>query len=261
MQSSMYSALFGALTSEHRLDIIANNLANANTSGFKREQYTFEDTFVAYAHDNIMEPSLDLRQKKLFPPPVHLARPRIAGFKTDFSQGGLKQTGSQLDLAIQGPGFFKVQGVGGDEYYTRNGNLHKNIDGELVNSRGDRLLGVGGPVVMPEDVSIIEFGPDGQIFADNELVGQVQVVELEDPQVLEKLGHNLFRTKDGLAAVEVEPVNSQVVQGFLESSNINVVEEMVNMIETQRAFEAYGKVISETNDTDTKAIQRVGKAL
>ncbi|MFW5733493.1 MAG: flagellar basal-body rod protein FlgF [Oceanidesulfovibrio sp.] len=261
MQSSMYSALFGALSSEHRLDIIANNLANANTSGFKREKYAFEDTFVSYAHDQIMEPKLDLRQKKLFPPPVHLARPRIAGYQTDFTQGGLKSTGSQLDFAIQGPGFFKVQSEGGGEYYTRNGNLHKNLAGELVNARGDRLLGVGGPIALPENASLIEVGPDGQIFANNELVGQIQVVELEDPQVLEKFGHNLFRAKDGRVPVEQEPVNSQVVQGYLESSNINVVEEMVNMIETQRAFEAYGKVMSTTNETDTKAITRVGKAL
>lgn len=261
MQSSMFSGLFGALTSEHRLDIIANNLANANTTGFKREKYTFEDTFVAYAHDRIMEPSLDIRQKKLFPEPEIMARPRIAGYETDFTQGGLKPTGSKMDIAIQGPGFFKVQGGDGAEYYTRNGNLHKNIAGELVNARGDRLMGEGGPIALPENAADVEIGPNGQVFADNVLVGQVQIVELEDPQVLEKFGDNLFRARDGQAAVEQDPTETQIAQGFLEASNINVVEEMVNMIETQRAFEAYGKVISQTNDTDTMAIQRVGKAL
>ena len=122
MQNSMYTALFGALANEHRMNNIANNLANVNTTGYKTDVLSFRDTFMMYAHDQIMEPLTTVRSEKLFPDPHHVARVRLAYAKTDFEQGSLKITGAPFDVAISGSGFFKVRTEQG-EFYTRNGHF------------------------------------------------------------------------------------------------------------------------------------------
>ena len=105
MQDSMYSALFGALTTEHRMNMIANNLANASTTGYKREKLNFKDTFLRFAHDYVVDSRPHLRDKQLLPEPDMIAKPRIGQAKIDFADGGMRQTGNPLDLAIQGEGF------------------------------------------------------------------------------------------------------------------------------------------------------------
>ncbi len=260
MQDSMISALFGAMTCEHRLNITANNLANANTTGYKRDTLAFKDVFVPYAHDKIMEPVLAVRDKKLFPPPVHIAKTRIAEEQIQFEQGGLKQTGSPLDVAIRGDGFFKIQTEDGTQFYSRNGNFHRNADGQLVNARGDAVLAGGAAVEIPPNAEQVEFGPSGQVYADGVNLGQLDLVSFEDLQSLEKVGRNYYQLKEGVNAAEIQPQDAELAQGYLESSNVNVVTAMVDMIETQRAFEAYGKVITTTNETDKNAITRVGRA-
>jgi flagellar basal-body rod protein FlgG len=258
MQDSMYSGLFGALTNEHRLNVIANNLANVNTTGYKADKLSFKDTMIHYAHERIMQPVLSLRDKQLFPDAVHIAKPRISESKTDYTQGSLRKTDAPFDLAISGEGFFKVQTPNGD-YYTRNGNFLKRADGVLVTAQGFPLLSDGGEVTIPEAATITIDG-QGQIFANNENVGQIQIVNISDPSQLEKYGHNLYKLRDNAQAGEEAVTNdTQIVQGYLEAPNVNIVEEMVNMIETHRAFEAYQKMISSTQEMDDKAIQRVGK--
>lgn len=257
MQESMYSALFGALNQEHRLDIIANNLANANTTGYKTDQLAFKDVFVNYAHDNIREPTLNLRSDPLFPRPVNMAKPRIAVSRTDFSQGPLHRTDNALDMAVAGEGFFKVR-TGNGDFYTRDGAFTLNNEGLVVNNRGDFLLGEGGPIAIPPGTSSVVIDGAGQIFADGEQVDVIAKVTVDDLDSLEKIGANMFRPKDGAAVAELPAEDATIEQGFLEKPNVEVVLEMVNMIETQRAFEAYQKTISSSNEVDLKAIQQVG---
>ena len=256
MEMSMYSALFGALSTETRLNISANNLANVNTTGYKRDRVTFEDTFARYAHDYHIDPRGDLRQKELLPRADLIAKPRLAMQQIDFSQGALTATNNPLDMAIQGPGFFKVAAPGG-AYYTRSGAFHRSSEGMLVNDQDMPVLGGGGPIQLPE--GRIALDGTGTIYVDGAQVGQVDVVTVQNPETLQKYGANLYMPQSGATVQEgqAQAGRTSVAQGFLEKPNVEVVEEMVSMIETQRTFEAYQKVISSSNELDTKAI-RVG---
>ena len=257
MNDSMYTAMFGALTQEHRLDIIANNLANVNTTAYKQDKLAFKDVMVHYAHDQIMEPVVNLRSEKLLPDPKILAKPRIASVYTDFSQGGLELTGNPLDLAIQGEAFFKVRTPGGD-LFTRDGHFVVNDAGTLVTPNGYPVLGQGAEITLPANGEVL-IDQAGQVYVNGELVDQLELSTVDDLRALEKVGHNFYRLPDNAEAQELAPENATVEQGYLESANVQVVEEMVNMIEAQRAYEAYSKVIKSSEETDQKAITKVGQ--
>ncbi|MCK9239172.1 flagellar basal-body rod protein FlgF [Desulfocurvus sp.] len=258
MQESMYSAMFGALTQEHRLNVVANNLANVNTTGYKRDRMAFKDVFIRFAHDDIREPVFNLKSRPLFPDPDHYAKPRIAVSQIDFDQGSLKQTGNDLDVALSGEGFFKVRTPEGEDLYTRAGAFHVNAAGQLVNGNGDAVLGVGGPIELPEGARPTINGA-GEIIVDGAVVDALTVVGVDNPLVMEKVGHTYFRIRTPGAAAETAVPDTMVEQGYLEMPNVEVVTEMVNMIETHRAFEAYQKIITNTRDTDSKAIEQVGR--
>ncbi|MCT4534720.1 flagellar basal-body rod protein FlgF [Halodesulfovibrio sp.] len=258
MQSSVYSALFGALTNEHRLNNISNNLANINTTGYKRDQLAFKDTFVMFAHDQIMEPVANVRSEKLFPDPKLMAKPRIALAQTDFTPGAVKVTGGPLDMAIHGEGFFKIQTPDG-EYLTRNGKFRQSADGTLVTDRGYPVMGDGGPVELPRNAHIV-VGSKGEIYANNAQVAQLQVVTFDDMRGLEKHGQNMFRVREGADVAEQPAALATVQQGALESANVEVVSEMVNMIEAHRQFEAYTKIMKTSGELDKNSTQRLGKA-
>jgi len=255
MEMSMLSAVFGALSTELRLNMSANNLANVNTTGYKRDRVSFEDTFLRYAHDYHMDPRGNLREKEIFPRADLVATPRLAEQKIDFGQGALQLTGNPLDVAIQGEGFFKVSS-GGSTYYTRNGAFHRDAQGMLVTDQNYPVLGNGGPIQIPDgrDISI---DGTGAIHVDGAQVGQIDVVTVQNPEALQKYGANLYMPQNGVTVREGAVVDgqSQVAQGYLEKPNVQVVEEMVNMIETQRTYEAYQKVMTNTSDLDTKSIR------
>lgn len=257
MQSSMFSGLFGALTAEMRLNNISNNLANVNTTGYKQDNLAFRDTFVMYAHDQIMEPTFSVRSKKLFPDPDHKARVRPAVAQTDFSQGSMKVTGSKLDVAISGKGFFKIQTPQG-EYYSRNGHFNLSAEGIIVTDQGFPVLGDGGPVTIPAGTKDIVIAEDGRVYADEAMVGQIGVVAVDDEGGLEKLGNNMYRPRNGREVAEVES-DAVLAQGFVETANVNVVYEMVNMIEAQRQFEAYQKIMQTSDTIDKTAVEKVGR--
>jgi flagellar basal-body rod protein FlgF len=258
MQDSMYSAMFGALSQEIRLNNIANNLANVNTTGYKKDELAFKDTFIYFAHDRIMEPILNIREKKLFPEPLLVTKPRLALAKTIYEQGSLKDTGNSLDLAIAGDGFFKIRTENGD-FFSRNGHFNMTPEGVLVTAQGYPLLGEGGEIAVPPNTRV-EINGQGQIYANGEVIDQIQLSTVDDLLQLEKLGSNLYRLREGSTAAEIPATEASVNQGYLEASNVNVVEEMVNMIETQRSFESYQKVIQTTQQADQQAINKVGTA-
>ena len=263
MQEAAFSGVFAALSAEHRLNYIANNLANSGTSGYKQDHLAFKDTMIQFAHDQIMEPMATVRSKPLFPDPQIAARTRIAAKKTAVSQGTLQFTGNPLDMAISGEGFFRVRSPHGD-YLTRNGAFCQTADGSLVTKQGWPVVGRGGgAIAIPEGTRTVHLSPEGRIFADGEEVGALELVSVSDLDALEKLGGNLYRLREGAEAEEGDALADNpgilVNQGFLEASNVNVVTEMVKMIEVQRQFEAYQKVIQTSDALDREAHQKVGR--
>lgn len=260
MQDTMFSALFGALTTEHRMNYIANNLANVNTNGYKKDQLAFKDTMSYYAHDEIREPLMTLRSQPLFPEPKNLARSRIACQRIDFSQGAMHVTGNKLDIAIAGDGFFSVQTPTG-EFFTRNGHFVNSGDGTIMTPQGWPLMGDSGPIVIPPGTHNLAIGARGEVEADGQLLGVIRLTSVDDPKKLEKMGHNLFRVKKGMSVEENDAYagGARTEQGFLEKANVEVVTEMVNMIEVNRLFEAYQKVMQTSDTVDKDAIQKVGR--
>lgn len=259
MQDSTYSALFGALSNEKRLAIIANNLANANTTGYKADQVAFQDTFQRFAHDYLVDSRVSLRDKELWPKPDVVAKPRLSEQHVDLSQGSLQFTGNPLDLAISGEGFFKVRTSDGD-FLTRAGSFQLSTEGGVISEQGYALLGQGGPLTIPEGGNI-QVDPLGQVLADGEVVNALDLVTVDDPRALEKVGNNLYRVRPDSSAQEVPVTGSRVEQGYIEKANVEVVGEMVAMIEVQRAFEMYQKMITGSSEMDRTVNDKVGSVV
>ena len=267
MQDSMYSALFGAMSAEFRMNSVANNLANVNTTAYKRDLTSFKDTFSSFAHDVVMEPVSSIRSETLFPDAINLAKPRIGTSHTDFSMGGMHLTGAPLDLAMAGDGYFKVITPTG-EFYTKNGHFKKTSEGVVVTEQGWPVSGAaGGEVTIPPGSATLTVAEDGRMLFGGEDVGQIGVFRLSNPSALEKMGNNLYKVRDGMDPGETpgtgengpNGVKPFIAQGYLEASNVDAVYEMVNMIEVQRQFEAYQKVMQTTDTIDKAAIEKVGR--
>lgn len=274
MQESLYSAVFGALSNEHRMNIIVNNLANVNTTGFKKDKVTFKDVFVPFAHDYIMDSKQHLRADPMWPDADLFAKTRLSEQQTDFTQGGFQKTGNQLDLAIQGEGFFKIMTPDGARY-TRSGNFTLDTEGQIVDMQGNQLVGADGPISLPNGRGV-EIDASGNIRVGGAQVGRVSLFTFENLRSMEKDGHNLFKAGMDAESREVEIVpgeprevegsgfpsaGSTIQQGYLETANVEVVTEMVRMIETQRVFEAYNKVIRSGQEMDQRLTSSMGKPI
>jgi len=259
MRESTFSALFGAMSNEARMDLIANNLANVNTTGFKRQQVAFKDTFIRFAHDNLVDAKPYMRDQDLWPKPHVMARPRLYESRTDFSQGSLQTTNNPLDFALVGNGFFKVRTPEGTEYFTRSGSFQIAGDGRLITEQGFEVVGQGGGGITLPRGSQVQVDAAGQIRSGNEVVGALQISAVSDMRALEQVGGNLYRLRPNSRAEETAPTELTVQQGALEKPNVEVVSEMVAMIEVQRAFEMYQKVITGTDEMDRKVITQVGR--
>jgi flagellar basal-body rod protein FlgF len=257
MRESMYSALFGAMSNEHRLDVIANNLANVSTNGYKKDSYAFQDTFQRFAHDYLVDAKPFVRDKDIWPKPYVQARPRLGGQYSDMSQGSMQVTGNSLDMALVGEGFFKVRSPQGD-FLTRNGSFQLSSDGRLITEQGYEVLGGGSAISLPRD-NKLKIDSKGVISADNAVVGTIDLVNVSDQKSLEKVGKNLYQIRKGSRATEIPPENLQVQQGYLEKSNVEIVGEMVNMMEAQRAFEINQKIMTTTDSMESLVINKVGQ--
>lgn len=257
MRESMYSALFGAMSNEHRLDAIANNLANVNTTGYKKDQHAFHDTFQRFAHDYLTDTRQNLQESHMWPKPYVQARPRLSGQYNDLSQGSLQSTGNPLDVALVGDGFFKVRTPNGD-FMTRSGSFTMADDGRLLTEQGFEVLGGDSPITIPP-ANRVTIDANGAIFADGNQVGAFDLVNVSDPKALEKTGKNLFQIKKGSRATETPTEGLSVQQGYLEKANVEIVGELVNMMEAQRAFEIYQKIMTTTDSMESLAINKVGQ--
>jgi flagellar basal-body rod protein FlgF len=258
MRESMYSALFGAMSNEVRLDTIANNLANVNTTGFKKQAYGFQDTFQRFATDYLTDDRLNLHAESMWPRANVQARPRLSGQYSDQSQGSMQATGNSLDFAIGGRGYFKVRTPDGD-MLTRSGRFQLGNDGQLLTEQGYPVLGNGGDVLtLPRD-NHIDVDMNGRLSVDGEDAGTLGLVDVSDLKGLENYGKNLFRIRKGSRATEVPVTDATVQQGYLEKSNVEIVSEMVNMMEAQRAFEINQKLMTTTDSMESLVINKVGQ--
>ena len=262
MQAGMFSGLFAALSTEHRMNYVANNLANANTRGYKRDTVAFKDTMVSYAFDEIREPLLNLKSDPLFPEPLNASRVRLAVSKIDFAQGSMQYSGNPLDVAINGENaFFRVATPTG-AFLTRNGAFVLSEDGTIMTPQGYPVQAQGGGnITIPQGTRHIQISGDGQVIADNDVIGQIALANVDNPQNLEKMGNNLYRPRQNVQVAEGDAyaTGGRLEQGFTEAANVEVVPEMVNMIEVQRQFEAYQKVMQTSDTLDRAATEKVGR--
>ncbi len=230
---------------------ISNNLANVSTTGFKRDRAMFEDLL----YQNIRQPGGTTGGDNVAPTGLMLGTGvRIVSTEKTHSQGSMVQTDGALDLALMGEGMFQVLQPDGTLAYTRDGSFKLSVDRQLVTANGEPLQPA---ITIPEDAESISIGPDGTVTvqpygnAEETEVGTIQVARFLNYSGLEPMGRNLFReTTASGAPIVVNPSedgSGAIMQGALESSNVNVVEEMVNMIETQRAYEVNSKAISSVD--------------
>lgn len=228
MVSGKYSALSGALGREQAMGNIANNLANVNTTGFKKDRVSFE---------SLLKGTQQVSDAK------GINYSRIRNIGTDFSQGGIEETGRPLDVAIEDEGFFKVR-QGRDTFYTRAGHLQLDENGMLKTKEGLNVLGADNQPIQLTDIEgkIIGIDDNGNISSDGLPLGSsIQVFTITDEAKLRKTGATLFTLEPG--GTDQPKADFRIIQGSLETSNVNMMEEMVTMVNTQRKFEAHQKVI------------------
>jgi flagellar basal-body rod protein FlgG len=247
MMRSLWTAATGMAAQSLNVDVISNNIANVNTTGFKRGRANFQDLMYQQVKAPGSEASASGTQ---VPTGIQIGLGvKTAGVDSIFSEGSFQQTNNPLDLTIQGRGFFQVQLPNGDTAYTRDGKFSVDSQGQLVTQRGDPVL---PGITLPTDAQTIEISPDGtvsvvQAGGVQTVVGQIQIADFINPAGLTHLGGNMFQPSNasGEAVVGNPSENGlgSIGQGMLEMSNVSMVEEMVNLIAGQRAYEMNSKAI------------------
>lgn len=251
MLSSLWIAKTGLDAQQTRMDVISNNLANANTTGFKSSRASFQDLI----YQNKGQPGGQTTEQTQSPTGMMLGTGvKIVGTQKIFTQGNPTQTGNSLDLEIGGNGFMQVSMPDGTIAYTRDGSLHPDQNGQLVTADGYPLEPA---ITLPPNVGSITIGTDGTVSVTSNgtttptTIGTIQLADFVNPAGLQPMGQNLYleTASSGTAQTGQPGLNGMgtLTQGSLESSNVNVVEEMVNMIETQRTYEMNSKSISSTD--------------
>lgn len=248
MNSALYISKTGLTAQDTALRTISNNLANVSTVGFKKDRANFEDLMYQIRD----QPGALSSQNSSLPSGTQLGLGvRVVNTQKEFSVGTLQNTEQPLDLAIEGRGFFQITLPDGGVGYTRTGAFHLNENGNLVNSDGYELEPA---ITVPTQTSTVTIGVDGTVSANQagdaapSQIGTIQLVDFINPAGLEAAGGNLYRETAASGAptqgTAGEGGLGQVIQGALESSNVNVVEELVNMVATQRAYEINSRVVS-----------------
>ncbi|RLB12733.1 MAG: flagellar basal body rod protein FlgG [Deltaproteobacteria bacterium] len=252
MLKALWIAATGMEAQNLNIDVISNNLANVNTSGFKKDRPDFEDLM----YQTIKLAGAPATSQTQVPTGIDVGQGvRPIAVQKIFSQGDYKQTNNPLDLAIEGDGFFQVLLPNGDLAYTRAGAFKMDRDGRLVTADGDPLQ---PEITIPQDAEAISIGEDGTVSvlqpgntAPTQL-GQIQLVRFINPAGLKSIGRNLFMPTDSsgepILGVPGENGFGTIAQGYLEMSNVSVVEEMVNMILAQRAYEINAKAIQTADE-------------
>jgi flagellar basal-body rod protein FlgG len=247
---ALYSAATGMSAMETKLDVVANNLANMETTAFKRDRANFEDLFYRYEKF----PGQQDSASQYTPTGIAIGlgvRPQST--QTEYFQGPIKQTGQELDVAIEGIGFFQVMNPDGQIVYTRAGNWSKNANGNLVTGSASDGRLLEPPIIIPNDATAVVISPEGIVSVQqpgtNQLnqVGQIQLASFVNEQGLLKLGENLYRETDASGPPTISNPGQngvgQLMQNALEASNVEPVQELIDMITTQRAYELNSQAI------------------
>jgi flagellar basal-body rod protein FlgG len=248
---ALYTAASGMNAQQMNIDNVAHNLANVNTTGFKKGRMEFEDL----VYQQIKAPGSPTSQEGEAPVGLDLGLgSKVVATARNFSSGNLRATNAPLDLAIEGAGFFQVSLPGGETGYTRAGNLHPNAEGQIVTSEGYPLEPA---ITIPSNAISVSVSKDGIVSAATpgqapQQIGTIELANFQNPAGLEARGGNVFvvssASGDPITGVPGSDGMGMIAQGFLEDSNVSVVEEMVNMILGQRAYEASSKVIRAADE-------------
>jgi flagellar basal-body rod protein FlgG len=255
MSGEIYMAAVGALAYEKRLQIISNNLANSNTVGYKQDHGQFQIPDVSALPQESTQDidELDITQADLFWSNFNVY--------TDHTSGSLKNTGSDLDLALVGKGFFCVQTPDGI-HYTRKGDFTLDENGVLVTRNGWPVMGQSGEISIdseenPNQYKKFSVDEEGNVTVDGDEVDSLRLVDFPQPYKLTKVGEALFKATDsGMSEIQAEEV--RVSQGFIELSNVDAVKMMTEMIEVLRGYESYQKIIRSVDEVNSRAINEIG---
>ncbi|HQN64428.1 MAG TPA: flagellar basal-body rod protein FlgG [Methylophilus sp.] len=259
MIRSLWISKTGLDAQQTQMDVIANNLANVSTNGFKRSRAVFEDLL----YQNIRQPGAQSSQQTQLPSGLQLGTGvRPVATERNFSQGNLQQTSNDKDVAIQGAGFFQVLLPDGTTAYTRDGSFQVDSQGQLVTASG---FAVQPAITIPANATSLTIGRDGTVSitqagsASTTQVGSLQLATFINPAGLMAKGENLYveTTASGNPNTNTPGTNGAglLSQGYVETSNVNVVEELVNMIQTQRAYEINSKAITTSDQMLQKLAQ------
>lgn len=253
MIRALFSAASGMTAQQLNVDNIANNLANANTSGYKTRRAQFQDLL----YQNMTQPGTSAGQQTVVPAGLQLGLgTRASSNEIVFTQGNFAQTSNPLDVVIQGQGFFQVRRPTGEIAYTRGGGFQLDRNGNLVTSDGDP---VEPQITVPSQAQAITIAPDGTVSftqagqTSAQLAGQLQLALFQNPAGLNSIGRNLYLPTDASGdAIVANPGGQEglgtLLQGYTEQSNVSVVEEFINLIVAQRAYEANSKVVKAADE-------------
>jgi flagellar basal-body rod protein FlgF len=243
MENPSYIVLSQQAGLRRQMDVIANNLANTNTTGFKAERLMFSEYLVSKAANPLTSG-----------PGAQISFVGQAGSYSDHREGSLQATGNQLDMAIAGPGYFTVETPGGPRY-TRDGRFEVDGQGRLVNREGLAVLGRGGqPLSIPQGATRVEVSNSGRLTSDKGDIGELGIVKFDNEYALRKVGGNLYETD-----AQPQPVDAatRVQQNMVEASNVQSIFEVSNMIELQRRYQASQKLLEAEHERARTAIQKL----
>ncbi len=247
MINGLIDTVRGCLKEEIRMDIISNNLANSTVIGFKKDRVAFKNLLDQIKQDTSNTQNVQNKKKDL----------ALMAIRCDMGPGDFRQTGGQLDFAINGPGFFKIDTPAGIRF-TRKGNFQLDTQGRIITQEGHFVLGKGGPINVPRSTRLITVDQQGNVLADNTNVGQFDLVDFKNYEHLAKEGSGLFINSFGDPGI-FPPAETRLKQGYVEMSNVDAAEEMVQMIHCMRAFESYQKAIQVLDGIDNRSINEVGR--
>ena len=251
MVRGLYTACTGMVNQMARLDVISNNLANSDTTAYKKEGSTSQ------SFNSVLAIKINDSSVKYIPQPVGNMSlgVKIGETYTNYSDGNLEETGNTLDVALAGKGFFAISYAdrNGNESirYTRDGNFALSSDGTLMTKDGDFILDENGDMINIPPGTDISINESGVIYASGQEVARLQMVDFEDYNYLKKFGENMYIAVDGAVTQEA---NCKVYQGYLEASNVNVIDEMVEMISVTRDYESNQKLIQSIDSTLETAV-------
>ncbi|SEL44647.1 flagellar basal-body rod protein FlgG [Roseateles sp. YR242] len=259
MLRSLWIAKTGMEAQQMQLDVVSHNLANVSTNGYKREHAVFEDLM----YQNLRPAGSATSEQTSLPTGLQVGLGvRAVATSRNHTQGALQQSGSYLDVAIKGNGFFQIQMPDGTTAYTRDGSFQLDANGQVVTNNGYTVL---PGIIVPQDAKTLTIGQDGTVAVTTAgsttqtTLGQLQLANFINPPGLESLGGNLYAetVASGTPQTGAPSTNSlgAVQQGFTETSNVNVVEELVSMIQTQRAYELNSKAIQTSDQMLQKLTQ------